>query len=223
MPIWRQIHANCNCIGTHRHRSRQSSANRRTFVHVIFELVYYRGTYRSVSTEDDFRARDTAWVWTNATPIEPLQRHSSQSCANLMSIQCQSSANLMSIHHQSEVDRAQTHPNLVPIPTTRASSIHWQSSANPAQIHFQLIGNQQPLSFPIECQSMTNLSPFHPFHMPIWWQFAGEKNANSFTFQCQSVANRWIANTMSILGQWMWCQSICQSIASPICQSIVNL
>jgi hypothetical protein len=82
-----------------------------------------------------FSARHVAWVWTNATPIEPLQHHSSQSCANLMSIQCQSSAvvYLMSIHRQPIPIRCQI--TEMPIPT-----IHRRS--NSAQIHFQLIGNQ---------------------------------------------------------------------------------
>ena len=82
-------HQNCPPIrGNHKKRidtglarigttSCQSFTNRRTFVQVIFELVYYTGTYRSVSTEDN--------------SVQPTHRPSD---ANPTSILCQCFANL---------------------------------------------------------------------------------------------------------------------------------
>ena len=76
----------------HWHRSRQSFTNPRTFVHVIFELVYYRGTYRSVSTEDD--SDDTICY---RMPIHVKCHHYRSGSITNLPIQCQSFTNKLPI------------------------------------------------------------------------------------------------------------------------------
>ena len=112
-----------------------------------------------------FGARDTARVRTDATQIEPLQHHSSQSCANLMSIQCQSNANLVSIHHLSDFN---------------PSPIRCRSSANPSQYgakpltcqspqpgRRQFIGNPVPIQHKSISNPLSIDSPFIPNPMSI--------------------------------------------------------
>ena len=162
MPIWRQIHVNCNCIGTHRHRSRQSSANRRTFVHVIFELVYYRGIYQSVSTDANAMS-----IKSQSSTIE------CQSCANLkpnhkyaMRIPSESDVNPM---RQSDANQVSAHSNRIPILC--------QYDINSLPICADLTS--------IPCQSDTNTVPIRFRSMQIWLQ----SNANSATIWCQPNAN----------------------------------
>ena len=96
----------------HWHRSCQYFTYRRTFVQVTREQVYYRDPPKCLDG-GRFSARDTAWVWTNATPIEPLQHHSSQSCANLMSIQCQYTNSIPICQlHVNPIIISQSHANL---------------------------------------------------------------------------------------------------------------
>jgi hypothetical protein len=86
-------------FGTHWHASRQSftyrrpvahiTTNRKTFVHVTRELVYYRGTYRSVWTEDD---SDTAKSIQCQLIGYQMPVHL-QSSANPLPILCQSDVN----------------------------------------------------------------------------------------------------------------------------------
>ena len=101
----------------------------------------------------------------------------SQSCTNLMSIQCQSSANLMWIHRLSDFNPSPIRGRSIKlaIPTNWASPIHWQSSVNPPQIHFQFV-NPSPIpqfndlnQWPV-CQS-TNTRPI--------WKFQCQPSVNS--------------------------------------------
>ena len=197
MPIWRQIHVNCNCIGTHRHRSRQSSANRRTFVHVIFELVYYRGIYQSVSTEDD---SDTAKS-VRPSGANPLPIHRQYS-ANAVQTWCHSNANAMSIKSQSSTIECQSCANLKPnhkyamrIPSESDVNPMRQSDANQVSAHSNRIPilcqydiNSLPICADltsIPCQSDTNTVPIRFRSMQIWLQ----SNANFATIWCQPNAN----------------------------------
>ena len=137
-------------LAAHWHALAQHHANRRTFVQVTREQVYYRDLPKCL-VGGRFSARDTAWVWTDATPIKPLQHHSSQSCANLMSIQCQSSANLISIHHLSDVD---------PSPVRcRSSANRSQSGAKSLKCQSPKHGRRQFIGNPVPIQHKSISNP----------------------------------------------------------------
>ena len=151
-------------IGTHRHRSRQSRANRRTVPRISGEQVCYRDRPKCLIGER-FRARDTA-------TLVPIEHHSSrcQFIYNLIPILCQSIANPMSFKCQSIQIRCQSSINPVPA--------KWQSIANAVPFMCQSISNPMPIldqygpPSPIRhsyeptkestdrCQSLTNL-PIH--------------------------------------------------------------
>ena len=116
--------------------------------------MYYRGTYRSVSTEDDSDSRFQSIF--NPLPIR------FKSVTNPLPILCQSNANPVSIHAKPRPSfQCKSYANAVPIwchfnanpmhSSPNQVSISCQSKTNPSKYHAN----------PVQIQSDANLMPIH--------------------------------------------------------------